>query len=467
MMENDKVEFKESWRDEYLKVIASFANNDGGILYVGVKDNGDIVGVPQEDAKKLLQDIPNKIRSKLGITPQVIDERKDGKIVIRIDVTRSEQPVNFDGKFFRRSGSTTQELTGPELNSFLIEKTGRSWDSLPVEGTLEDLNFQTIEKWKTLLNKERVPYAVNESVETLLRKTKLLTLDGKLTRACVLLFGKEPQNYFISAYTRVGRFKDGTTILDSVDIKGNLLQQLDGTLEVIKKHLNVKFDTSVTELTLEGTRRREIWDYPLDALREALINALVHRDYADYTSPILIRIFDDEIWFSNPGKLLPPLTTDDLKKEAHDTVHRNPLLADAFYFAGLIEKWGTGTSKMVKLCTEQGLPEPVFSVKEAGLGSFTVQFFKDIYNEENLRRKGLSDRQIKGVVYVKERGIITNREYQEITGVSARTATRDLGLMVSLGILSRTSATGKGAAYVLTRHIHAKGATNAPYSRQQ
>jgi len=133
MMENDKVEFKETWRDEYLKVIASFANNDGGILYVGVKDNGDIVGVPQEDAKKLLQDIPNKIRSKLGITPQVIDERKDGKIVIRIDVTRSEQPVNFDGKFFRRSGSTTQELTGPELNSFLIEKTGRSWDSLPVE----------------------------------------------------------------------------------------------------------------------------------------------------------------------------------------------------------------------------------------------------------------------------------------------------------------------------------------------
>jgi len=117
---------------------------------------------------------------------------------------------------------------------------------------------------------------------------------------------------------------------------------------VIKKHLNVKFDTSVTELTLEGTRRREIWDYPLDALREALINALVHRDYSDYTSQILIRIFDDEIWFSNPGKLLPPLTTEDLKKEVHDTVHRNTLLAEAFYLAGLIERWGTGTAKMVR-----------------------------------------------------------------------------------------------------------------------
>jgi len=112
-MENDKVEVQGDLEGRIPQVIASFANNDGGILYVGVKDNGDIVGVPQEDAKKLLQDIPNKIRSKLGITPQVIDERKDGKIVIRIDVTRSEQPVNFDGKFFRRSGSTTKNLLGP------------------------------------------------------------------------------------------------------------------------------------------------------------------------------------------------------------------------------------------------------------------------------------------------------------------------------------------------------------------
>jgi len=211
--------------------------------------------------------------------------------------------------------------------------------------------------------------------------------------------------------------------------------------------LNVKFDTSVTELTLEGTRRREIWDYPLDALREALINALVHRDYADYTSPILIRIFDDEIWFSNPGKLLPPLTTDDLKKEAHDTVHRNPLLANAFYFAGLIEKWGTGTAKMVRLCTEQGLPEPVFIVKETGTGSFMVQFFKDIYNEENLGKLGLNERQIKAVLYVKKHGSITNMEYQEINGVSKATASRDLQQLVDKALMERMGTTGKGTSY--------------------
>ena len=449
MMENDKVEFKESWRDEYLKVIAGFANSDGGTLYIGYADNGEVVGVTEEQAKRLLEELPNKIRNKLRITPKVLEEHFDGKIVIKIDVLRSDQLVALDGRYYVRSGSTTQELTESELKNLLLERTDKTWDSFPVEGSLNDLDSETIERWKRLLALNRVSYAGNESTEWLLRKTKLVTADGHLTRACMLLFGKDPQEHFISAYTRVGRFKDGTTILDTVDIKGNLLQQLDGSLEVIKKHLNVKFDTSVTELTLEGTRRREIWDYPLDALREALINALVHRDYSDYTSQILIRIFDDEIWFSNPGKLLPPLTTEDLKKEVHDTVHRNALLAEAFYLAGLIERWGTGTAKMVRLCTEQGLPEPVFIVKETGTGSFTVQFFKDIYNEENLMDLGLNDRQISAVIYVKKQGSITNKQYQEMFGVSKRTATRDLTDLVSHEIFDQIGKSGKGITYVL------------------
>jgi len=447
MMENDKVEFKESWRDEYLKVIAGFANSDGGTLYIGYADNGEVVGVTEEQAKRLLEELPNKIRNKLRITPKVLEEHFDGKIVIKIDVLRSDQLVALDGRYYFRSGSTTQELTESELKNLLLERTDKTWDSFPVEGSLNDLDSETIERWKRLLALNRVSYAGNESTEWLLRKTKLVTADGHLTRACMLLFGKDPQEHFISAYTRVGRFKDGTTILDTVDIKGNLLQQLDGSLEVIKKHLNVKFDTSVTELTLEGTRRREIWDYPLDALREALINALVHRDYSDYTSQILIRIFDDEIWFSNPGKLLPPLTTEDLKKEVHDTVHRNTLLAEAFYLAGLIERWGTGTAKMVRLCTEQGLPEPVFIVKETGTGSFTVQFFKDIYNEENLGKLGLNGRQIKAVLYVKKHGSITNMEYQEINGVSKATASRDLQQLVDKALMERMGTTGKGTSY--------------------
>ena len=124
--------------------------------------------------------------------------------------------------------------------------------------------------------------------------------------------------------------------MDTVEVKGNLFQQLDGILESIKKHLNVRFDTSVRELSLEGVARREIWDYPLDALREAVINSLVHRDYLDNTTFIQVRIYDDQLLLSNPGKLMPPLTIEQLK-EKHSGKQRNPLIASVFYYANLIE----------------------------------------------------------------------------------------------------------------------------------
>ncbi len=136
MMENDKVEFKESWRDEYLKVIAGFANSDGGTLYIGYADNGEVVGVTEEQAKRLLEELPNKIRNKLRITPKVLEEHFDGKIVIKIDVLRSDQLVALDGRYYFRSGSTTQELTESELKNLLLERTDKTWDSFPVEGSL-------------------------------------------------------------------------------------------------------------------------------------------------------------------------------------------------------------------------------------------------------------------------------------------------------------------------------------------
>ncbi len=152
-----------------------------------------------------------------------------------------------------------------------------------------------------------------KSADELLKKLNLYTKEGKLTRGAVLLFGKKPQFYFPSAYTKVGRFKAPTDILDTVIVEGDLFQQLYGTIEAIKKHISVKFDTSVKDFSLEGFARRDIWEYPLDAIREAVINALIHRDY-NGTAPIQIKIFNDKIEFWNLGKLLPPLKIEDLRK---------------------------------------------------------------------------------------------------------------------------------------------------------
>jgi len=142
----------------------------------------------------------------------------------------------------------------------------------------------------------------------------------------------------------------------------------------------------------------------------------------------------------------------------------NTGISEVFYEVGLIEKWGRGTSEMRKACRDAELPEPRFEEYQHG---FQVVFRKDVYSEEYLRSLGLSERQIAAVMYVKERGRITNKECQRISGISERTATRDLSDLASKGLLEQIGKTGKGTVYVLRRHKDDKGATKAPQRRQE
>jgi len=235
--------------------------------------------------------------------------------------------------------------------------------------------------------------------------------------------------------------------MDIRDFKAGTLRNGAGYNYFLPEKINHSY-VWTRELSLEGVARREIWDYPLDALREAAINALVHRDYLDTSSSIEVRIYDDQIILSNPGKLMPPLTIEQLK-EKHSGRQRNPLIATVFYYANLIESWGSGTLKMIDLCKEQNLPEPEFVERKEGIGEFAVVFHKDIFNEEELRKRGLNERQIKAVRYVKEKGKITNREYQELSKISERTATRDLLDLVVKNIFVQVGSTGKGTNYIL------------------
>ncbi len=447
MKENQNVEFKENWKDEYMKVISAFANTNGGKLLIGIDDKGKVLGL--KNAKKLLEDLPNKIKNRLFITPLVNLETKDDKEIITIEILPSSFPVFYEGKIFIRSGSTVQELTGIELSSFLLEKTGQTWDKLPCDAEEDDLDEETIYRFITLAE-NRLPLIKGlKDKKLLLQKLKLYTKDGKLTRGALMLFGKDPQYFYPSAYARIGRFKSDVQILDTVEVRGNLFQQLDGIVNAIKKHISVRFDISVKDLKLEELARKDIWEYPLEALREAVINALIHRDYLG-TAPIQIKIYDDKITIWNLGKLLPPLTVEQLKQH-HSGYHRNPLIATVFYYAGLIENWGSGTLRIIQLCKEQGLPEPEFTDTPIGIGAFTITFNKDIYTEEQLRKMGLNERQIKAVMYVKEKGKITNKEYQQLTGISRQMATIDLKVLVEKGLFVMLGKAGKGITYELTK----------------
>jgi len=434
--ESQTVEYKHDWHNEYLKVVSAFANSSGGVLYIGLDDQGKACGL--KNAKKLLEDIPNTIRNKLAILPSFELERKSSKDIIKITILPSSVPVSCNGKYYMRSGSTVQELQGKELADFLLKKTGRTWDMIvETKADLKEIDYNYIEKFKKYAA-GRIPSIVKETNNTvLLHKLKLID-DGDLERAAVLLFGIDPQKFYGQSIVRIGKFLSDIEIQTTDLVKGNLFAQLENSLEILRtKYL-------VSNIKYEGIRRRDILEYPYEALREAIINALIHRNYSG-TSQIQIRVYSDKLIIMNEGKLPPEVPVEKLKTD-HLSRPRNKRLAETFYSAGFIEAWGRGTLKIVEKCVEQGLPEPDFKAENDVM---TVIFYKDKWNEENLRKLWLNERQIKAVMYVKDYGKITNKEYQELNNVSKRTATRDFENLIKKDIIIQIGVTGRGTEYTL------------------
>jgi ATP-dependent DNA helicase RecG len=268
---------------------------------------------------------------------------------------------------------------------------------------------------------------------------KLGLVEGKeLKRAAVLLFGKNPQEFHLNAYLKIGKFLSETDILTSDLVKGNLFEQLENALEILRtKYL-------LSKIKFEGIHRREILEYPYKALRESIINALIHRNYQG-SSTIQVRVYNNRITFLTEGKLPPEVPVEKLKTE-HLSKPRNKLLADVFYKAGFIESWGRGTLEIVNQCFEQELPEPDF-IEE--YGTFKTVLYKSKWDEEKLKKMELNERQIKAVLYVKEKIKITNKEYMEIAGISKATATRDLRELVEKKIFKQYGTKGQGISYQL------------------
>ncbi len=200
----------------------------------------------------------------------------------------------------------------------------------------------------------------------------------------------------------------------------------------------------VVDVNQHDEESKETFEYPKEAIREALLNAVAHKDYTG-ASPIQISVYKDKMMIWNFGELPENWTIDTLQKK-HSSVPHNPDISNAFFRLGYIEAWGRGIRKMNEQCTLYGLPMPLYYYESSG---FWVEFRKDIYNEEILQSKGLNPRQIKAVLYAKEKRKITNREYQVINEVSRVTATRDLKDLVDKNIISFNEKAGAGASYEL------------------
>lgn len=236
MSENQNIEYKESWRDEYLKWICGFANAQGGHIYIGITDEQKIIGV--NDAKRLMEDIPNKIVNYLGIVADVNLLQEDGKDYIEIVVQPCNLPIAYHGIYHYRSGSTKQELKGVALQQFLLKKMGRAWDDIEQESaTLDDIDRYAIDYFlRKAVDAGRMPIeSLNDSTEKVLNNLHLVSNEGKLYNAALLLFGKDPAKFFTSVEFRIGRFGRNEADLMFQDIvDGNIIQMTDRVIETLK-----------------------------------------------------------------------------------------------------------------------------------------------------------------------------------------------------------------------------------------
>ena len=258
MKETQNIEFKQSWRDEYLKYVSGFANAKGGSLMIGVNDAGEIIGV--KDSKALLESIPNKIVTTTGIVADVDLLEKDGLEYIKIDIPASNTPVTYGGRIYYRSGSTLQELDGMAAQNFLKSRTDSRWDSQVVSGaTLDDIDPNAIKYFvKNGIEKGRLSKATeNDSIEKILGNLELLTPAGELTMAALMLFGKRPQSYCLNARFKIGRFGDRSSDLIIQDlIDGNLIQMADKIIDTLSaKYL-------IRPIHYEGMQRVEPLEIP-------------------------------------------------------------------------------------------------------------------------------------------------------------------------------------------------------------
>ncbi|MFH1127054.1 MAG: RNA-binding domain-containing protein [archaeon] len=446
--ESEVIELKKSTAqmERALKSTCAFLNHKGGTIYFGVSDgDGKIVG--QEVSDSTLKSISQKIRQRIKpeISPEIKVLELEGKNDIEVKIKEGNNKLYYlDGIAYKRAGTENPVISPDEIEKIILEKKKKYWDSDICEGaTLADIDAEKVKWFLNEAKKERgLDISESSSIKDALLKLKL-THVGNLTNAAILLFGKKPQDFFFSAEVKCIRFKGKNVTEPMIDMKiisGNIIDHVTEIEKFIFDH--IRLESWIEERKIQ---RQEKWEYPPKAIREAIVNAVCHRDYTSQSNA-QIRVFDDRMEFWNPGSLPIGWTVENLKHE-HESKPFNPLIAKQFFWIKYIEDVGSGTNKILNLCKSWGFPEPVFEFTGT---SIVVNIRKPLAKEE-LLKLGLNERQIKAIEYAEKSGLITNRHYQELNNVSKWTAIRDLADLVEKGVFI-ASGKGRELKYLLVQN---------------
>lgn len=312
--------------------------------------------------------------------------------------------------------------------------------------TMNDILQEKIRSFLELAKQERnYPLSIKISREKALSHLNLLD-DGSPTHAAVLLFGKNPQRFHPTSEVKCMHFH-GTEVLKPIPsyqiYKGTLFELVDQAVNFVLSKVNRQIGTR--EHSIQAPAKYEL---PKEAITEAIVNAVAHRDYTSNAS-VQVMLFSDRLEIWNPGELPPSLTPERLKVP-HPSIPRNPLIAEPLYLVRYIEKAGSGTLDMIDRCSEAGLPSPDFEERS---GQFVTTLWRDWLTEEVFNTLKLNDRQINGLKLLKIERKITTMEYQKSIGCSRRTAARDLDELLGKGVIIRKGL-GRGAYYVINRALN-------------
>lgn len=355
--EGARLEFKSSFQKEVVETLVAFANTRGGSVLIGVSDKKQMVGLTLQP--ETVQGWVNQCKQ--NTSPSVIPDidliEVHGKTLAVVSIGEYPvKPVSCKGRYFKRVGNANHQMSATEISNAHIQLINSSWDYHPdPEHGIETIAASKVQSFADAI-------AVQAPFEAVLEKFELVR-QSRPTFACYLLFAK---NDLMLTTIEAGRFATPTVIKDSITSKDTLIEQVDRIMGFVVKHTNKAY------IITGNPKREERWDYPMDALREIVINMIVHRDYRS-ANDSTIKVFDDRIEFFNPGALLDDLTVEKIKSGNYKSHLRNKQIAAIFKELDLIEKYGSGVRRVIEAFVVYGLPEPLF---EATQGGMAVTVFK-------------------------------------------------------------------------------------------
>lgn len=427
--ENETIEFKESIDPKIGKTITAFLNTKGGMVFIGVRDNGDIIGLTKKDIEKNIGDMVGAINPR----PQVhIQRTKIGndEIVI-INVSKSEKIHTYGNIGYVRIGSTTREL---ELNE-IIEKAGEflllRFDESPcISATKETLSKDLVQKYLETRSTARNIKIPDQNYEKVLSMLGAVN-KGRITNAGVLFFSKNPQYFYPQANLRLVEFldQDMHNTLNETTINGSVWEIIDNIYEKLKSIIKRESTTKEFKKVISPS-------FPIEALQEAVINALIHRNYFEQ-SDIRVFVFSDRIEIINPGSFPPDVSLD------HPTHKpRNRLLSQYVYDLGYIEKYGSGITKMQDLCKKNGYPAPEFFLESRQtkvVFYFLPLKFRMIVKELDEKDKTIFD-------YLLKKKFAKTHEVVDLLKISKNSVVERLNKLIEKDLIKR-SGRGKSIIY--------------------